>query len=159
MAFLLCLLFAVHFGKLNAREFQHPGAWDSQAKLDFVKQKIQSKSEPWYTSYEEALSRTATDDIYVERKPHGSHFSVLMSYDEDMEVSVHDAASAYLNTLLWHYTGNEIYANSAIAILDSWSGLQELRNLPRTESCAGNAAQYACKPHQTCIDGGNCMSR
>jgi len=97
--------------------FVHPGALDSRGELDFVKAKIQAKAQPWRAEFDRLVASS-----YATRTPHGK--TTLNSSNSDAELSRDDAIASYTQALLWYYSGNAIYANRSIAILNSWSILQ-----------------------------------
>jgi hypothetical protein len=95
--------------------FVHPGSLESQAELDFIKAGIKSGKEPWASNF-----NRAKNDVMATRTPHGGATSIVPDGKEMMD----DATGAYVQALLWHYTDDEQYAKSAIAILNSWTNLE-----------------------------------
>jgi hypothetical protein len=100
-----------------ASTFVHPGALDSKGELDFVKAKIQAKAYPWRAEFDRLAASS-----YATRTPHGK--TTIQSSSGDAELSRDDAIASYTQALLWYYSGNAIYANRSIAILNSWTNLQ-----------------------------------
>lgn len=100
-----------------ASTFVHPGALDSRGELDFVKAKIQAKAYPWRAEFDRLVASS-----YATRTPHGK--TTINSSNGDAELSRDDAIASYTQALLWYYSGNAIYANRSIAILNSWTKLQ-----------------------------------
>jgi hypothetical protein len=98
-------------------KFIHPGALDSKAELDFVKTQIQAGEQPWKGEYDKLRRSSAAS-----RPPHG--LTYINSNNGDATTSRDDAIGAYTQALLWTYSGDDIYAERAIAILNSWSNLQ-----------------------------------
>jgi len=105
-------------GVLATGEFAHPGALDSQEELDFVKAQIQAGAQPWKDEYDRLLSSSA-----ARRGPHGK--ATINSRNSDANTSRDDAEAAYAQALLWHYSGDDTYAERSIAILNSWADLQD----------------------------------
>ncbi|MEI6108234.1 MAG: alginate lyase family protein [Opitutae bacterium] len=101
----------------SALTFVHPGALSSRAELDFIKGRIQAGAQPWTGELE--LIKASR---YAHMGPHG--LANINSKNEDANISRYDAAAAYSQALLWYFTGDEAYARSSIAILNSWSDLQ-----------------------------------
>jgi hypothetical protein len=97
--------------------FIHPGALDSHQDLDFVKGQIQAGNQPWTRVFN--LMKTSG---YATRTPNG--LANINSSGGDANTSRDDATGAYAQALLWYYTGNETYAQGAIAILNAWQNLQ-----------------------------------
>ena len=99
-------------------QFTHPGAWNSQQNLDYVKNKIVNKEAPWFTEFERIRQSPSAS-----RAPHplrqipleGNHDTVFRD----------DAIAAYTQALLWYFTGNKTYGDSAIAILNAWANFEE----------------------------------
>ena len=101
-----------------AMTFVHPGALSSRAELDWVKARVQAGAQPWKGELE--LIKASR---YAHQGPHGQ--AHLDSKGEDANISRFDAAAAYSQALLWYFTDDESYARSAVAILNSWAGLQD----------------------------------
>jgi hypothetical protein len=100
-----------------ASTFVHPGTLDSRGELDFVKAKIQAKAQPWRAEFDRLVASS-----YATRTPHGK--TTINSSSGDAELSRDDAIASYTQALLWYYSGNAVYANRSIAILNSWTNLQ-----------------------------------
>ena len=97
--------------------FIHPGALDSKGELTFVKAQIQAGEQPWKDEYDKLQRSSAATRI-----PHG--LTHINSNDVDATTSRDDAIGAYSQALLWYYSGDDLYAERATAILNSWSNLQ-----------------------------------
>lgn len=119
MKSLLSWLLAISLGVASATAltFVHPGALSSRAELDFIKARITAGAQPWKGELEQIKNSR-----YARMGPHG--LANINSKSEDANISRYDAAAAYSQALLWYFTGDEAYARSAIAILNSWSNLQ-----------------------------------
>lgn len=102
----------------SAMSFVHPGALNSREELDFVKAKIQAGAQPWKDEFDRIKCSS-----FATRKPHGKT-SINSQNNDDEVASRDDATAAYTQALLWYYTGDETYARSAVAILNSWAQLQ-----------------------------------
>ncbi|MDH7804302.1 MULTISPECIES: alginate lyase family protein [unclassified Rhizobium] len=101
--------------------FIHPGALHSQADFARMKTRIAEKAQPW------------TDDWDVlTRNPHASlnwtPHPVEMLYrgadgthPENYSALFNDTAAAYALALRWKISGDDAYADKAVAILDAWS--------------------------------------
>jgi len=98
--------------------FVHPGALQSQAQLDFVKAKLAEGAEPWKSELERLKASPSAS--------RGPNLVAMLNSknDADANTSRDDALGAYALALLWSYTGDEAYAEQAIAILNAWSGFQ-----------------------------------
>jgi hypothetical protein len=113
----LLLACALGISSGAALDFVHPGTLSSRAELDYIKAKIQAGAQPWAGELEQIKASR-----YAKMGPHG--LANINSKSEDADISRYDAAAAYSQALLWYFTGDETYARSAIAILNSWSDLQ-----------------------------------
>jgi len=102
-------------------KFIHPGGVVGQTELDFVKAKITAKQQPWYKAFlaVKALARPGTNAMeYID------------SHDDngDAAQSKDDALKTYANALTWYFTDQQIYAEQAIALLNSWTILKGFNN-------------------------------
>jgi len=104
---------------LLAAPFSHPGGLSSQAELDFVKSKIRAGEQPWKSEFDRLL---ASGDATATPRP----LTHVNSDDNnrDARLSKDDAIAAYSLALLWYFSGDEIHATRALAILNAWSNLQ-----------------------------------
>lgn len=114
---LLILLLAGGGSAAVAMDFVHPGALNSRAELDYVRARIGAGDQPWRGEFERLKASR-----YASHVPHP--LATVNSASHDAEVARHDAAAAYAQALLWHFTGDDNYARRSIAILNAWSGLQ-----------------------------------
>lgn len=108
--------------RASAPAFKHPGVLVSRGQLDFVKAKIAAGQQPWKEDFDKARATKYGQLPYTPRPVEimkcGNGSNPL---DQGCTASREDAVAAYTQTLIWYYTGNRAYADSAIAILDAWS--------------------------------------
>jgi len=97
--------------------FIHPGALNSKAELDSVKEKICLGEDPWKGE----LDRMMKSD-YATRTPHA--LTYINSKSNEAVLSRDDAIAAYTDALLWYFSGDERYADRSIKILNAWSDLK-----------------------------------
>eukprot|EP01036_Dinobryon_divergens_P041008 gene41008-54319_t len=102
----------------NALIFSHPGALHSKAELDFIKSQILVGSQPWTGEYNRMVGTA-----YATATPRGMIF-VLSTNNNQANTIRDDAFAAYTQALIWYFSENDLYAMKAIAILNSWAGLQ-----------------------------------
>jgi hypothetical protein len=117
---------AVQFGNGG---FVHPGILVNKQQLDFVKAKIENGDQPWRQAYETAsggsLGNTTrppsavpevkcTDSRYL--PPNTPTYPAV-----GCEQLRDDANAAYTRALLWYYTGEKRFADSAIGIINAWA--------------------------------------
>jgi hypothetical protein len=117
MKTLMILLLGTWATVASARDFIHPGGINSAAELDFVKGRIKAGAQPWKGEFDQLRASG-----YATRTAHG--LRNINSDGKDAEVSRDDAIAAYAQSLLWHFTGEEVYARGSISILNSWTELQ-----------------------------------
>jgi hypothetical protein len=96
--------------------FVHPGALNTEARLEFVKARILAGEQPWVGEFENILGSASSS-----RKP---HVLIRISSDRDASTARDDALAAYTQALLWVFTGEEVYARRSVAILEAWSTFQ-----------------------------------
>jgi hypothetical protein len=115
--------------------FVHPGILNSKAQLDLVKAKIAAGAEPWTSALAKAKSSSAGQLTYkaspVVNMQCGNSGSTL---DIGCTPASNDAVAAYTQSLIWYYTGDQRYADNAIAILNAWSELKTIAYNPSDNS-------------------------
>jgi hypothetical protein len=101
--------------------FIHPGAVNGKADLDFAKEMIVAGKQPWTKAFNQMKGMA---------KGGASPMEWIDSHDDagDAAISKDDALKTYANALTWYFTGQEIYAKQAIALLNAWSILQGFNN-------------------------------
>ncbi|GAA0877350.1 hypothetical protein GCM10009119_03180 [Algoriphagus jejuensis] len=101
--------------------FVHPGINQTQADLEWMKQKVQSGEQPWKAAFEN-LSESASLDFkpqpftHVIRGPYGRP----SIGGKELSAS---ASAAYEHALMWYITGNKLHAQKSIEILNAWSAV------------------------------------
>ncbi len=103
-------------GSATAAGWVHPGALDAREELDFVRAQVEAGAQPWKGMYDRLASLAAAS-----RTPHG--LTSIDSTNGDANTSRDDALGAYTQALLWWYSGDDSYAERAIAILNAWANL------------------------------------
>ena len=118
---LAVLLFSIFGQAQTPMKFIHPGAVVGQTELDFVKAKILAKQQPWYKAF---LA------VKAMAKPGTNAMEYIDSHDDngDAALSKDDALKTYANALTWYFTDQQIYAEQAIALLNSWTILKGFNN-------------------------------
>jgi len=114
---------------VNKTGFLHPGILHSQADIDFVKQKLSERKQPWKDAWEElgeskysSLSWTPEPRKVVER---GAYNNPDIGSSEFLE----DGNAAYTHALKWVLGGDKRNAEKAAEILDAWSAtLKSVKN-------------------------------
>lgn len=107
--------------KFGDTQFTHPGVLVNKKQLDFVKSKIAAGEEPWSSALASVLTERYASHNYtygaVPVVSCGANNTPFIGCNEEKN----DATAAYTQALLWYYTGDQAYAQKAIAILNDWS--------------------------------------
>ena len=85
--------------------FNHLGALETEEELAFVKNRIDAGAEPWASEFAQIRTQAGPGTGGV----------------SDGNGGADNAAKAYANAIVWHYTGLTQYADNAIAILNEWA--------------------------------------
>ena len=122
--------------------FRHPGLLNSRRELEFVRDRVQARQQPWASAYQR-LSRRPEAQLDFAPRPFEE---VSAAFDADLargtEELVRSAHAAYAHALRWIVEQDPAHAKKAIAILNAWSSkLKEIHN-GRVEG-AGNHGLYS----------------
>lgn len=102
-------------------QFVHPGMLYSKAELDFLKEKIRSKAEPWYPLFGLIQSDDRARPEW-EAKPVAHIIRGTYNRPNIGAGNLgHDAQAAYIHALQWALTDDELHARKVIEILNAWS--------------------------------------
>lgn len=102
--------------------FVHPGVFVSQGQLDFVKEQVDAKKEPWASAFDQMM-----DSEYLklsrEPSPRGSVDCGSRSQNPSNGCTNEreDAMAAYGMALAFGITGDEKYAKKSADYMDSWA--------------------------------------
>jgi hypothetical protein len=124
------LVFVIFGGQLFAhgQTFQHPGVLVSQAQLNYMKIMVQAHQDPFYSAFIKAQNSSSgsltysqtisgnlaiTGGLIVCGSTSNPNYGCSNSDD--------DGTAAYVQALLWYITGNQTYANNAIALMDYYA--------------------------------------
>ena len=113
----------------TAAVFVHPGIAHSQSEIQFVREKLAAKSEPWKSDWERlresqyaALKRKPSPQSHVER-------GVNNHPDIGSSELIGDGNAAYTHALIWALTDDAVHAKKAAEILNAWSHkLEQISN-------------------------------
>ena len=101
--------------------FNHPGILVNRLQLEEIKRRVASEIEPQKTAFVKlknsplgALDYKANPVQIVSCGPRSNP-------DLGCKAEQSDSAAAYSQSLLWAITGQEVYANNAIRIMNAWS--------------------------------------
>lgn len=117
--------------------FVHPGIYYSSADLDFIRQKIAAKAEPWFSAWE----RFKPEAKQLNWKP-----LPVERWERDMYYN-YDPLTAHQLALAWALTGEAQYAEKSVEILNAWSStLKEIvkreGNVPQQKLATGVSAHH-----------------
>ncbi len=105
----------------NGLAFTHPGIYQTQNDLDFMKRKVLAKEQPWIAAWERLLADPVSSLSFspqpVAHIARGSYGRGAIG-DRELRASV-DAAESHM--LQWIVTGDHAHAAKAADILDAWS--------------------------------------
>jgi hypothetical protein len=101
--------------------FVHPGILVSGGMLDFVKGKIAAGAQPWKDAFDRASSDGLGKLPYTPHPLATVECGSFSNPDIGCTDEKQDAAAAYTQALLWYYTGDQKYADSAINIMNQWA--------------------------------------
>ena len=111
--------------------YDHPGGIHPQQQLDFVKQKVAQKEQPFYNGYLQLLNHTA---VAFTHPTHAvENFSVPGYYiNSSMHINrsfalQSDSFDAYACALAYHLSGGEpVYANQSLRFLNAWASVNKV---------------------------------
>lgn len=115
-------LIALGLLSLNIQaQFVHPGMLNNKADFQFVKTKIKSGEEPWKSAWEELQK---SPEAQLSWKPQPVKVIVVGFYSKpDIGGTAFrkDGDAAYTSALQYSITGDKVYAQKAIEIINAWS--------------------------------------
>ncbi|OFX30722.1 MAG: hypothetical protein A2W92_18935 [Bacteroidetes bacterium GWA2_42_15] len=102
-----------------AQKFIHPGVYQTRGDLDYMKKQVLQGEQPWKDAFVRLKEATNLDFevkpfAHVLRGPYGKP---NIGGDDLSKGSV----QSYNCALLWYITGEKMYAEKAIEILNAWS--------------------------------------
>jgi hypothetical protein len=136
MIFILCALYCWSSSLLgvdaaNIAAFDHPGGIHPQQQLDFVKQKVIQKEQPFYNAYLQLLNKTAA--AFTHPTHAVANFSVPGYYvNSSMHINRSfvlqaDSFDAYACALGYHLSGGEtVYAEQALRFVNAWADINKV---------------------------------
>jgi hypothetical protein len=100
----------------KTRTFTHPGLLNSKAELDFIKEKIQAKAEPWQGMFQRLKHSPFGNPAWSPKARR-----VIDANGKEASQANDDATAAYTLALLWYFTGDDAYAKKSAGILNAWA--------------------------------------
>ncbi|MGM9693771.1 MAG: alginate lyase family protein [Alloprevotella sp.] len=109
------LLLSVVSTCVAQRTFVHPGSILTKSDLERIKQHVEAREEPWYSSWQ---SLQASSYGNCSRTPNPS--TEIGGSEGTRQRASADAYAALLDAIQWHVTGEERYAIHAVKLLSAW---------------------------------------
>ena len=124
LSFVLLLGTICGMGMGAAQSMWHPGILVSGQQLDFVKQQVKAKQEPFYSEYQKAVASQYAALDYKLQGPPATGVIECGSYsrpDHGCHAEDADASAAYLQAVLGWISGDRRYTDNAIRIMNTYS--------------------------------------
>lgn len=106
----------------SAAGFYHPGVLVNRPQLDLIKQKVAAGAEPWKTAFEAARASDMGARSYTPKPWKTCECGPYSRPDLGCKDEQRDSEAAYTQALLWFISGDRVYAENAIKIMNAWSG-------------------------------------
>ncbi|MFD0991114.1 alginate lyase family protein [Mariniflexile jejuense] len=110
--------------EVQARTFVHPGLLVKQSDFDRIKIKVNAGAEPWMSGWNRLINNAHSQSNYTPNpvvKLIRGGSSTEEPEPDNYSVAFNDAAAAFQLAIRWKVTGNDIYAQRAIFVLNSWA--------------------------------------
>lgn len=110
--------------------YEHPGGMHPKAQIEFVKQQVNQKKEPYYSAFCQLIN---TSDSALLQQHHALIDFSIPGYYRNPEEHIRnsmslakDAFNAYACALAWQLGGEEKYAKRALYFINAWSSVNKL---------------------------------
>ncbi|MCX6142509.1 MAG: DUF1080 domain-containing protein [Ignavibacteriales bacterium] len=110
-----------NIGSAKSSGFTHPGVLVNQALLVELKRRVASGVEPQKTAFEAMQKSALAAKDYTPHPVDCVSCGPRSNPDIGCKDEQRDCAAAYTQALLWAITGNRLYAENAIKIMNAWS--------------------------------------
>ncbi|MFK2917392.1 alginate lyase family protein [Dyella koreensis] len=104
-----------------ASSFVHPGALHTQTDFDRMKTQVAQHAQPWTDGWDVLIKNSHASLNWTPRPQAMIYRGYDGTHRENYAVLFNDAAAAYALALRWKVSGDDAYADKAVAILDAWS--------------------------------------
>jgi len=101
--------------------FSHPGVVNGPESLSLARAAASAGRQPWAGALQAVLRSRYADPDWVAHPVPVVRCGARNVPDEGCSSETDDAQAAYTQALLWYFTGDRRYADTAAAILDAWS--------------------------------------
>lgn len=102
--------------------FIHPGVLVNRAQLDEIKRRVAAGIEPQKSAFAALKSSPLGALDYTPHPRETVECGSNSRPDFGCKAEQADSEAAYAQALLWYITGNKVYAENAVKILNAWSG-------------------------------------
>jgi hypothetical protein len=117
----LTAIFSVPVPVVDAQAFVHPGLLHNAADFERMRAQVALGASPWKEGWER-LTRNGHSALTWKPNPQAVVYRGLDGqHAENYGVLYNDMAAAYALALRWKVSGDDAYAERAVAILDAWS--------------------------------------
>ena len=120
----LALLLGILLCTARLYAYEHPGGMHPKQQIDYVKEQVKLRKEPFYSAYLQLLAKA---DSVLSLNEHAlADFSVPGYYVKPLEhrknsLSIQaDGFAAYSCALAWELSGKKAYAEKALYFLNAW---------------------------------------
>lgn len=103
--------------KTKPGDFVHPGLWHSHADLERIRDNVDARIEPWYSTYLQFAADSYSLSNYTMQGP-----KPVLSRGKTSNYTTftNDTRAAWQNSLMWFITKDQAHWTRATTILDSW---------------------------------------
>jgi hypothetical protein len=108
-------------GSAKSSGFNHPGVLVNQAQLLELKRRVASGVEPQKTAFQAMQKSALAAKDYTPHPVDCVSCGPRSNPDIGCKDEQRDCAAAYTQALLWAVSGNQLYAENAIKIMNAWS--------------------------------------
>ena len=117
------LMVALGTAAANAAPFVHPGALHTQTDFNRMKAKVDQGAQPWLAGWNMLINNPHASLNWQPRPANVIYRGKDgAGHPENYGTLFNDTAAAYALALRWKVSGDDAYADKAVAILDAWSG-------------------------------------
>lgn len=99
--------------------FVHPGLLHTQADFDRVAQKVMTHAQPWFDGWSVLIANGHASQSWQPRPQ--VEIDRGGSGPQNYGILYNDVAAAYACALRWKVTGDKLYADTAVRIMNAWA--------------------------------------
>lgn len=126
----LALIFFFLFSIQAFGQFVHPGISHKRSDLERMKLMVEAGVEPWATSFQNLSNHArAQHDFPVDVVNQDPSFVIEFNASSDNWL-INDSTTAYLNALMWYFTGDSRHAEKAIEVFNAYKTVRRNTEIP-----------------------------